>query len=364
MSPKIYYQHALTVQGFTADDQQAAIIDKLQVLYEQIISKQARSLARLRLMLKNRNRKTINGLYIWGSVGAGKTWLMDIFYQSLPGERKLRLHFHRFMQEIHQGLRELAGQANPLMKLAKRYAQRFDVICFDEFVVNDITDAMLLANLLAALFKQKVIFVATSNVAPDDLYRNGLQRELFLPAITCLKQHTQVLELASKTDYRLRVLEQAGIYYFPLNANAERLMQERFSRLTGGVYQRDSLLIAGRTIPVLGMGTDVVWFDFKVLCQTPRSQADYLEIAQSFHTVLLSNVPQIPIERDDWVTYLIQLIDVFYDARVKLIISAAVAITELYLEGRYRFAFQRTQSRLQEMQSHEYLQSAVIRIQT
>lgn len=331
-------------------------LDRLQInLFAQIDSETG--LGRLKQWLPGARRKTQKGVYLWGGVGIGKTYLLDIFYDSLNFSDKKRMHFHRFMQQVHEQLKLHQGQTDPLVLIAKEFANECRVLCFDEFFVNDITDAMLLTGLFEALFHEGVSLVATSNVAPDDLYRNGLQRARFLPAIALINHHCQVLHLQSKTDYRLQTLEKAGVYFSPLSEESEKNMLACFQELTHHINQLDShIRIHDRDIPVRGVGSDVIWFDFDVLCSVPRSQEDYLELASQYQTVLLSGLHAIAEGADDKATYLIHLIDVMYDYQVKIIISSDVAIDAIYPEGRLRFAFERTQSRLQEMQSGEYLQ--------
>lgn len=351
------YNAAIASGEFIADSSQASAAQQLQNVYDALLIARSNKPRKFFFPWLRTSPKPIHGLYLWGSVGAGKTWLMDLFYDNLPTPRKLRLHFHRFMQQIQQRLAALQGTANPLQEIAKEFAAKTDILCFDEFIVHDITDAMILANLLHALFDEGITLVATSNTPPDNLYRNGLQRARFLPAIALLKQHTDVIHVQSNQDYRLRVLTEAGIYFYPLNKNTDELIKNTFNHYTHGraVWNED-LIISGRAIPTIAISNQIIWFDFKDLCHIPRSQNDYLEISQNYHTVFLSNVIQIKPEQDDIILYLINLVDVFYDTKVKLIISAAVPIAELYQAGRYLTEFQRTKSRLMEMQSLEYLQ--------
>jgi len=355
MTPLERYQQAIETGQFQADPHQYQIMQQLQTIYQQWHQRQGANKT-----LFGRFRKApatpVKGMYLWGGVGAGKTWLMDLFYECLPPERRLRLHFHRFMQRIHHELKQHQGQANPLKLIAKQFAKATRLIFLDEFVVNDITDAMLLANLLAALFAEGVTLMATSNVPPEGLYRNGLQRGRFLPAIALLNQHLEVVQAQVATDYRLRTLAQAGVYFYPLTANAEEQLLLHYQHLAHiGQLNHEVLQIEGRAIPTISCSNEVVWFDFNTLCNVPRSQLDFVEIAQLYSTVILSNVPVITAEQDNRIIYLIHLIDVFYDARVKLIMSAAAPVDSLYPQGRYTFEFQRTQSRLLEMQSEEYI---------
>lgn len=357
LSPIEKYQQALASGDYRADPGQRAIIETLQMVYlawhEQHL---AASKSVWKKLTKPKVSAPVRGLYLWGGVGAGKTWLMDLFYDCIPEQLKMRLHFHRFMQRIHQELTQRQGQADPLKLIAKQLAQQIKLIFLDEFVVNDITDAMLLANLLQALFNEGVTLMATSNVPPEGLYRNGLQRNRFLPAIALLNRHMQVFKADIVTDYRLRTLEQAGVYFCPLNSEAEQHLMQHYLHLAhDGGKANEPLLIEGRAIATRWLANEVVWFDFAALCHIPRSQLDYVEIARIYSAVILSNVPQIAPEQDNIIIYLIHLVDILYDARVKLIISAAAPVEELYLEGRYAFEFQRTRSRLLEMQSTAYL---------
>lgn len=296
----------------------------------------------------------VKGLYLWGSVGIGKTYLMNIFYHSLPFPQKKRQHFHEFMQAIHYKLKQLQGHKNPLSLIAER--MQGQVLCFDEFFVTDIGDAMLLRGLLDHLFKQGVTLIATSNCHPDVLYANGLQRQLFLPAIQLLKEHCQVIEMVSQQDYRLRVLPQGSVYFYPLTLANEQRLAMLFSQVAPGVEcQASELFIEGRMIKTKAQGANVVWFDFAVLCSIPRSQLDYLAIAQAFTTVIISGVPQISPRDINTITYFIYLVDIFYENHINLILSAATPLTGIYPEGAKFFEFQRTQSRLIEMQSADYL---------
>jgi cell division protein ZapE len=281
---------------------------------------------------------------------------MDLFYESLPFPEKLRLHFHRFMQYVHVELKRHSGTVNPLERVADSLSERCRVLCFDEFFVSDIGDAMILGELLRALFDRGVSLVATSNIEPGGLYPNGLQRRRFLPAIDLLRQHTAVVHLTSLEDYRLRVLSQAEIYYTPLGDDAERSLCRSFMALTpGDVLERQVLDILGRPIESRYLSEDVVWFDFRALCDGPRSQNDYIEVARLFHAVLISDVPCFRQNADDQARRFISLVDEFYDHNVKLILSAEVAAASLYGGNNLAFEFERTRSRLIEMQSTEYL---------
>lgn len=301
----------------------------------------------------------VRGVYLWGGVGRGKTYLMDWFAESLPMPGKQRVHFHHFMRDVHDELAGLPRQPDPLEVLAEQRCRDLRVLCLDEFVVTDITDAMLLYGLLRAFFARGITLVTTSNTPPDRLYRNGLQRQLFLPAIELIQHHTHVFELDGGTDYRLRTLAEAGVYYHAGEGDAEAHLADTFGRLTGGHLEHvDSLHINDRDIPVRRMGGDVVWFDFDVLCGGARATSDYIEIAREFHTVLLSSVPRLTPIQDAAARRFLHLVDELYDRRVKLILSAEVPLGELYGGELHDFAFARLESRLTEMQSTRYLAAA------
>ncbi len=310
----------------------------------------------LRSILGKDQSAPVRGAYLWGGVGRGKTFVMDLFFDSLPFENKLRQHFHRMMYHVHSQLKQLEKQADPLETVADNLAKRARIICFDEFFVADIADAMILGRLFAMLFDRGVTLVATSNIPPDELYRDGLQRQQFLPAIESLKQHTEILKVDGNIDFRLRVLEQARIYHSPLDDDAQRNLATYFERIApepGTIDQ--SIEIHGREIPFHRRANSIAWFDFVALCTGPRSQNDYIEIARSFQTVILSGLPILSRQREDEARRFIALVDEFYDRRVKLIIAAAAPLTEIYTGSRLRLEFARTRSRLAEMQSHEYL---------
>lgn len=337
------------------DQQQMAVLEKLQLLHDQLIAHSKR----LPNILK-RFRKTapIRGIYLFGNVGCGKTYLMDCFYHSLNFDKKMRMHFHAFMHYIHLELKKLQGQKNPLEIIAKQIAKRAYVLCFDEFIVNDIADAIILAQLLDALFKQNICLVTTSNTMPDHLYLNGLQRRSFLPAIQLLKNHTEVIHIETGTDYRLRYLKDAGVFYYPHDQLALQKMEKTFSVLTHEDHDvsHDPIIVNERPIKVVKIVEQVAWFEFNVLCHTPRSQQDYLELVKRFHTLFLSHIPQISAQSHNTILLFIRLIDVLYDARTKLIFSAAVPIDQIYPSGQFRQEFTRTCSRLLEMQSETYYQ--------
>jgi cell division protein ZapE len=295
------------------------------------------------------------GVYMWGGVGRGKSFLMDCFFQSVPLTRKTRLHFHEFMREVHRELQELKGTPNPLLELGRRIARRFRLICFDEFHVSDVTDAMILHRLLEALFIHRVSIVATSNFHPDGLYPHGLHRDRILPAIELLKDKLEVINVDAGTDYRRRTMEHVKRYHWPLGAEAEAALAQAFEQLAEARDEDPILHIEQREIRARRKAGGVVWFDFKSLCGGPRSQNDYLEIASRFHTLILSNVPQMPPRMASEARRFTWLVDVLYDRRVKLIMSAELAADELYTEGPLAHEFPRTVSRLMEMQTAEFI---------
>lgn len=306
--------------------------------------------------LRGREQPSARGIYLWGRVGRGKTFLCDLFFDALPDEARRRVHFHRFMQDVHAHLRALGDQRDPLDAVAARFAAELRVLVLDEFHVGDIGDAMILGNLLRALFERGVVLVTTSNTPPDGLYRDGLQRERFLPAIALIERHCEVIELASANDWRLRALKQAPVYYSPPAAAAERAMQAAFGRVARGSLHKDvALTVNDRRIEARRESDGAVWFDFDALCEGPRAVADYIELAKAYHTILVSNVPQFTPQTDDAARRFIELVDEVYDRGVNLVLSAAAPIVELYDGDRLRAEFARTESRLIEMQSEDYL---------
>ncbi|EDY87293.1 AFG1-family ATPase [gamma proteobacterium HTCC5015] len=301
-------------------------------------------------------RHDIRGLYIWGGVGRGKTMLMDIFSQAAQRPDIWRMHFHRFMAYVHDELRQLGHQPDTLTAVARKIAKQARVLCLDEFHVNDIGDAMILGTLLEALFQRRVTLITTSNRPPDDLYKDGLQRARFVPAIEALKAHCSVIELDNQTDYRLRTLQLENTYHSPLDSNAEAAMKQCFRAIVSNThYQADFISINGRDIAHHGESEGAIWFEFSELCESARSQDDYLEIAAEHHSVFISNVPQMNDDNNDAARRFLNLLDVFYDCRVKVIISAEATANELYTGKRLSFEFDRATSRLLEMQSEEYL---------
>ena len=380
MTPLQRYQQDLTRDDFAFDAEQQRVVAELEALYQALIHPAPRHWWQ--------GATAIDGLYIWGRVGRGKTYLMDSFFDSLPAGLGLRLHFHRFMQRVHADLRALSGHKNPLDQVAKHLSEEARVLCFDEFFVSDIGDAMILGNLLHALFARGVVLVATSNIAPDGLYRDGLQRQRFLPAIDLLNHYTQVVPLDGEEDHRLRELPAVEDYLHPLSAAVDTKLFDIWQGLSEGMPAISAQLrVLDRTLLTRGRTAAVIWFDFFALCDGPRSQLDYIELSQRYHTLIVSNIPVLGghvntrkiaigtedtgankntighVDRsvqqgrlDDPARRFIALVDELYDRHTRLIISAAAPIRELYLGGRVSFEFQRTVSRLIEMQSEDYLE--------
>ncbi|MCE2656791.1 MAG: cell division protein ZapE [Rubrivivax sp.] len=347
------YEATLAERGYRSDAAQLRAIEALERCEREWAEYKSR---RSNALAKLISRPPIpKGVYMYGGVGRGKSFLMDCFFQSVPLTRKTRLHFHEFMREVHRELQELKGQQNPLDELGKRIARRFRLICFDEFHVADVTDAMILHRLLDSMFANRVSIVTTSNFHPDALYPNGLHRDRILPAIELLKQKLEVINVDAGTDYRQRTLEQLQLYHSPLGEQAEQAMEAAFDELTEAKDEDRVLRIEHRELRTVRRAGGVVWFDFKTLCGGPRSQNDYLELASRFHTVLLSNVPQMPPRMASEARRFTWLVDVLYDRNVKLVMSAATAPELLYTEGPLSHEFPRTVSRLTEMQSAEYL---------
>jgi len=361
LSPTDRYRLDLARGVLVEDAAQAAALAHFQRLHDELVARDSGSASPLQWLRRPfaRSRgQSIKGLYVHGGVGRGKTYMMDVFFESLPLQRKMRTHFHRFMQRVHAELRQLKQQKNPLESVASIIAQEARVLCFDEFFVSDIGDAMILGGLLTHLVDEGVVLVATSNIEPDLLYQNGLQRERFLPAIALLKSCNEVVHLDAGIDYRLRRLKQASVYHHPLDESTQAAMSQCFRRmqtehahaLAGGAVE-----ILGRQVPVIAVAEDVIWFDFEDLCGGPRSAYDYIELARIYHTILLSNVPQLDDSSDDKARRFINLVDELYDRHVKLILSAAVELDVLYQGKGLAFVFERTRSRLLEMQSEDYL---------
>lgn len=359
MTPLERYLAYSQREDFSADPAQRIAVEHTQVLYDLLLTEYAHEdgiVTRIKKVLGGESRSAVKGIYFWGGVGRGKTLIVDTFYDCLPFTEKKRIHFHRFMQMIHHELKQLKFKENPLYIIADKIVTDTRVLCFDEFHVTDITDAMLLGGLLKALFERGLILVATSNEAPDQLYRDGLQRDRFLPAIELIKTHTNVINVDSGIDYRLRFLDKAEIYHFPLDENAGQMLHENFSHIALGKGSDNVVLeIEGRPINTVRCADGVSWFDFSDLCDGPRGPADYIEIARLYQTVLIANVPVMEEADNDRAKRFMILVDEFYDRNVKLIITAAANPAHLYLGKRLAQPFQRTVSRLNEMSTHDYL---------
>lgn len=366
-SPLSRYQQALDAGEYQADAVQRQAVTQLDQIYQalqQLPAPAAANVGKRRNLLSRwlgkseeaTTQRPVQGLYMWGGVGRGKTWLMDLFFHSLPGDRKLRLHFHRFMLRVHEELTELQGQENPLEIVADGFKAQTDVLCFDEFFVSDITDAMLLATLLQALFARGITLVATSNIIPDNLYRNGLQRARFLPAIDLINEYCDVMNVDAGIDYRLRTLTQAHLYLTPLNQHTQDTMDHIFLKLAGHAGEEAPVLqINHRPMPTLRAVEGVLAIDFHTLCEEPRSQLDYIALSRLYHSVMLYNVRIMGPLKENTARRFLALVDEFYERHVKLVIAAEASMFEIYQGEQLKFEFQRCLSRLQEMQSEEYL---------
>lgn len=351
MTPKSIYQQKMADGSIRPDANQSAIIEKLDAIFQALLQQQNKS----SWFDKFRQKKSVKGLYLWGSVGIGKTFMMDCFYEALPMP-KMRTHFHKFMQQTHEDMRKIQGQKNPLKIIAKKIAAAATVICFDEFLVSNIADAMILSGLLSALFDEGITLITSSNTPPDLLYKDGLQRERFIPAIELIKTNTEVIHLHTHTDYRKQHIQQAGVYYHPQDAQALKQMENCFMHFSRGIKSSSSpITICNRPIPIIKEAGTVVWFQFETICGQPRSQVDYLKIAQQYHTILLSDLRQINEKEDNLITNFIFLVDILYDAHCRLVISATTPIDKIYTNGKAHDAYQRTYSRLMEMQSESYV---------
>jgi cell division protein ZapE len=365
-SPLSRYQRLLAAGEYQADEVQRQAVTQLDRIYQALQQAPAASAPSVGLRGKlsrllgkggeTPKQRPVQGLYMWGGVGRGKTWLMDLFVHSLPGERKLRLHFHRFMLRVHEELTELQGQENPLEIVADGFKAQTDVLCFDEFFVSDITDAMLLATLLQALFARGITLVATSNIPPDDLYRNGLQRARFLPAIDLINQYCDVMNVDAGIDYRLRTLTQAHLYLTPLNEQTRETMDRMFLKLAGKAGEEAPVLqINHRPLQAIRAVDGMLAVDFHTLCEEARSQLDYIALSRLYHSVMLYNVQVMGPLKENTARRFLALVDEFYERHVKLVIAAEASMFEIYQGERLKFEYQRCLSRLQEMQSEEYL---------
>jgi len=357
-TPLSRYKQDLESPEFEADAAQQLAVENLQRLYDELLSQPdvKKSFLEKLGIGTSKIKVPIQGLYFWGGVGRGKTYLVDTFYDCLPFENKLRMHFHRFMRRVHSERKQLNDQADPLVIVGKKLASEARVLCFDEFVVNDVADAVILVKLMRVLFDEGVTLVATSNVEPKNLYLGGLQRDLFIPAIDMIYQYSDVVNIDSGIDYRLRFLDKAETYFSPVDQAANDGMEFNFKHLAPDAGRPNaSIVVEGRELSSIRRADGVIWFEFDELCDGPRSQNDYIELARCFHSILLANVPVMDRLKEDQARRFINLVDVFYDHNVKLIISADALAAELYKGTRVAFEFQRTISRLQEMQSHDYL---------
>jgi cell division protein ZapE len=354
------YRRRVDKGELAVDAAQARAVEALERLYRDLLRAPPRRGLRQRLAkLAGKTRAPVRGLYLWGSVGRGKTFVMDLFYNALPFAEKRRQHFHRFMADVHERLKKHRDVENPLELVADEIAADTRVLCFDEFAVSDIADAMLLGGLLAGLFARGVTLAATSNIVPDQLYSGGLQRQRFLPTIVLLKEHVTVVHVDGSVDYRLRALERADVYQTPVGATAEQRLAEFFDSIAPDEGdQGGALELLGRRIDYRRAADGVIWFDFEAICDGPRSKDDYIELSRLYQTVLVSNVPRFDATLENQARRFIALVDEFYERRVKLILSAAAPARELYRGERLRRDFLRTQSRLEEMQSHDYLAEA------
>jgi cell division protein ZapE len=359
LAPSARYLEGVAAHRWESDPTQLALLPEFDRMHAALCAEPANGnglFDRLKSLLGNDPPEAMPGLYLWGTVGRGKTFLMDLFVASLPHGVALRRHFHRFMGEVHESLRALGERQSPLVEVAAGIAGRCRVLCLDEFLVNDIGDAMILSNLLDALFARGVTLVTTSNTAPANLYRDGLQRARFLPAIALIERRCRVVEMASSRDWRLRALTQAPVYLTPPGAEAHRALERIFASQADGDVQEDGALhVNSRDIPFHKRADSILWFDFAALCEGPRAVADYIALAKAGPAIIVSNVPQFTIYSEDAAKRFVQLVDEFYDRHVKLVLSAAAPITELYDGERLRAEFGRTESRLIEMQSEEYL---------
>ncbi|MEX5766888.1 cell division protein ZapE [Serratia marcescens] len=366
LSPLSHYQQALEAGEYQADEVQRRAVTQLDRIYQALLQKPAASApagglrGKLSRLLgkggETAPQRPVQGLYMWGGVGRGKTWLMDMFFHSLPGDRKMRLHFHRFMLRVHEELTELQGRENPLDIVADGFKAETDVLCFDEFFVSDITDAMLLATLLQALFARGITLVATSNIPPDDLYRNGLQRARFLPAIDLINEYCDVMNVDAGIDYRLRTLTQAHLYLTPLSDQTREALDRMFVKLAGKAGEDAPVLqINHRPLQAIRSVDGVLAVDFHTLCEEARSQLDYIALSRLYHSVILYNVRVMGPLKENTARRFLALVDEFYERHIKLVIGAEASMFEIYQGVQLKFEFQRCLSRLQEMQSEEYL---------
>ena len=348
-----YYNQIVARRGYVSDDAQIAAVTRLQELYDEWVGYKARRNTAIRRVFVKPDLP--RGVYLWGGVGRGKSFLMDSFYLCVPLVKKRRVHFHHFMRDVHQALEELRGEEDPLKLLARDIADKYRLICFDEFHVNDIADAMILGRLLQHLFDKRVMLCMTSNYHPDLLWKDGLQRANFLPAIELIKGHLDVINVDAGVDYRRRALESAKVYHTPITAATRDDLGAEFDRIAEVADESQTLDVEGRNIEFVRRAGGIVWFDFKALCGGPRSYTDYVDLVRRFHTIVLSDVPEMGPRQASEARRFTWLIDVLYDARVKLIVSAAVPVDKLYTQGALAHEFVRTVSRIEEMRTIDYL---------
>jgi cell division protein ZapE len=350
MTPLDYYQRKIASGEILEDAQQLAVMQEFQKIYQDLTSNSG--------FIERFRKKTPRGIYLWGSVGIGKTFLVDTFFYTLPFDEKLRIHFYAFMREVHAELKKFQGSKNPLQQIAKNWAKKTKIICFDELIVNDIGDAMVLGGLIEALLDQGICLVFTSNVEPDDLYKNGIQREQFEPAIQQIKQHCEVIHLGIAEDYRETFAEPDRYYLFPMTTRNIEKMEQLFLQFADAAsISTAPLTVCHREIKVIKQSKNVVWFDFLTICGKPRSHEDYLALAEKFSTIFVSNLAAISSRETDLARSFIRFVDVLYDAKIRLIINAAQPIDKIYIEGELLFEFERTKSRLVQMQSAQWFGS-------
>jgi cell division protein ZapE len=360
------YQDKITAGTLQADPEQLLVVQEMQRIHDKIesyyhprLDNKIKHLLHLdNLFSSEEDQQTIKGIYLWGGVGRGKTFLLDLFFECLTTKNKLRIHFHRFMQVIHETIEQLGDIEEPLKETAKIFAKKYQIICLDEIIVIDITDAMILAELFKQLLKYRVTLLFTSNTAPEDLYKNGLQRSRFLPTIKLLLSSNIIIKLGGENDYRLHALENTEVYQLSSNINTHKNIQSLYDFMTGGIklhQHRNDLIINYRQIPVLKWESGIVWFSFDMICNTHRDSSDYIRIATFFSTVIVSDIYCLNTEQDDIARRFINMVDVFYDRHINLVVSAQSLPEQLYSGTRLHFEFSRTQSRLREMQTKKYL---------
>jgi cell division protein ZapE len=348
-----YYRKVVARRGYIADAAQLAAVHRMQELYDEWVGYKARrNTALKKVFIKP---ELPRGVYLWGGVGRGKSFLMDSFYLCVPLVKKRRVHFHHFMRDVHQAMDEIKSAEDPLKLVAQDIAEKYRLICFDEFHVNDIADAMILARLLKHLFDNRVMLCMTSNYHPDLLWKDGLQRAQFMPAIELIKERLDIINVDAGVDYRRRALESAKVFHTPITAETDAALAAEFERIAEVEDETQSLDVEGREIPYIRRAGGIVWFDFSMICGGPRSYTDYVDLTKRFHTIMVSNIPEMGPRQAAESRRFTWLIDVMYDARVKMIMSAQVAADRLYTSGALVHEFARTVSRIEEMQTLDYL---------